>query len=76
MEVVVGRHVVQGQGAGRKSGGVGALPECEVNTPMMPDHATFEVHSSRLGRVRIGRFSWVGLNTLRPTQENLKALMG
>ena len=39
MEVVVGRHVGQSQDG--LFGDAGALPQCELKTPVTPDHAVF-----------------------------------
>ena len=45
--MVDGRHAGQSQrGNGRMSGDAGALPESEVQTLMIPDHAAIQVRSS------------------------------
>ena len=43
MGVVDGMHV--GQSRGCMSGDVGALPECELKTPMTPDHTAVQARS-------------------------------
>ena len=46
IEVAVKHLGTKSSEIGCMSGEAGALPKCEVETPMTPDHSNFRVHSS------------------------------
>ena len=64
--MVGGKHAGQSHRVYCMSGDAGALPVCEMNKLMTPDHhfyATFQVCSSGYGQAGIGRSSGEGLST-------------